>query len=138
MSCFLNTSSSQISIWCFILPNIYDSDSIHQISTGETYFLVQFFLKSISEDPFEKYPVLQSSLLSQDLGQLVVVKPEDVESHFAGLSFEWHGANCLAVISLSQVFIVVFLPCLDTYLSYRNINFQSDFSLFSQVKFWTL
>ena len=81
-------------------------DTILQISTEETYFVVRFFLKSILEDPFENYPVLQSSLWSQDLGQLVIVKPQDVESHFAGLSFEWHGANCLAVMSLSRVFML--------------------------------
>ena len=80
-------------------------DSILQISTNETYFVVRFFLKTMSEDPFQQHPVLQTSLWSQNLGQLVIVKPQDVESHFACLSFEWHGANCQAVISLSRVFI---------------------------------
>ncbi|KAF8801630.1 hypothetical protein BYT27DRAFT_7173847 [Phlegmacium glaucopus] len=77
-------------------------ESILQVPTGETYFVVRFYLKTMSEDPFEKYPLLQSSLWSQDLGQLVIVKPQDVESHFAGLSFVWLGAECLAVVSLSR------------------------------------
>lgn len=80
-------------------------ESILQISTGETYFAVRFFLKTMSEDPFQKYPLLQSSLWSQDVGQLVIIKPQDVESHFAGLLFSWRGADCLAVISLSRVII---------------------------------
>ena len=85
------------------LPSIpAQIDSILQIPT-ETYFFVQFFLKTMLEDPFQQYPVLQMSLWSQDLGQLVVVKPQDVESHFTCLSFEWQGAKCQAVISLSWV-----------------------------------
>ena len=102
-----------------LLPSIpAQIDSILQISTEETYFVVRFFLKSMLEDPFEKYPVLQSSVWSQELGQLVIVKPQDVESHFAGLSFKWHGASCLAVMSLSQVFFLVSYPELTlTYLT---------------------
>lgn len=80
-------------------------ESIIQVSTGETYFVVRFFLKTISEDPFQKYPLLQSSLWSQQVGQLVIIKPQDVESHFAGLSFTWQNADCLAVVSLSRVSI---------------------------------
>ena len=76
----------------------------------------------MSEDPFDKYPVLQSSLWSQDLGQLVVIKPQDVESHFAGLSFTWDDAGCLAVVSLSWVTAICSeLESLLT-LSHRNIN----------------
>jgi len=97
-------------------------DSILQVSSGEIYFVVQFFLKTMSEDPFDKYPVLQSSLWSQDLGQLVVIKPQDVESHFTGLSFTWDDAGCLAVVSLSRVTAICLeLESLLT-LSHRNIN----------------
>lgn len=80
-------------------------DSILQISAKEIYFVVRFFLRTTLEDPFERYPVLQMSLWSQDLGQLVIVKPQDVESHFASLSFEWQGANCRVVVSLLRVFL---------------------------------
>ena len=45
------------------------------------------------------------SFRSQNLGQLVIVNPQDIESHFACLSFEWQGAKCQAVMSLSQVFV---------------------------------
>ena len=48
------------------------------------------------------------SLWSQNIGQLVIMKPQDVESHFACLSFEWQGAECQVVISLSQAFILFF------------------------------
>jgi hypothetical protein len=91
------------------LPSIpAQIDSILQISTKETYFVVRFFLKTILEDPFQQYPVLQMSLWSRNLGQPVIIAPQDVESHFACLSIEWQGAECQAVISLSRVFIPLF------------------------------
>ena len=98
--------------------------TILQVSSGEIYFLVQFFLKTMAEDPFEKYPVLQSSLWSQDLGQLVVIKPQDVDSHFAGLSLTWCGARCLAVISLSRVTTICSELESSLIPSYRNINYR--------------
>lgn len=91
------------------LPSIpAQIDSILQITTKETFFVIRFFLKTMLEDPFQRYPALQMSLWSQNLGQLVIVKPQDVESHFACLSFEWQGAKCQVVISLSRVFILSF------------------------------
>ena len=90
----------------------------------DLYFIVQFFLKTMAEDPFEKYPVLQSLLWSQDLGQLVVIKPQDVNSHFAGLSLMWCGARCLAVISLSRVTTICSELKSSLIPSYRNINYH--------------
>jgi hypothetical protein len=91
------------------LPSIpAQIDSILQIPPKETYFVVRFFLKTMLDDPFQQHPVLQMSLWSQNLGQPVIVKPQDVESHFACLSFEWQAAKCQAVISLSRVFIPLF------------------------------
>jgi len=98
--------------------------TILQVSSGEIYFIVQFFLKTMAEDPFDKYPVLQSLLWSQDLGQLVVINPQDVESHFAGLSLMWCGALCLAVISLSRVTTICSELESPLTLSYRNINYR--------------
>ena len=83
----------------FVLAQI---ESIIQISSTETLFIVKYFLKTMSSDPFEKYPTLHASLWSQNLGQLVAVKPEDVESHFACLPIVWDGNECIAVISLSR------------------------------------
>ena len=77
-------------------------ESIIQISSTEILFIVKFFLKTTSSDPFEKYPTLQTSLWSRNLGQLVAVKPEDVESHFACLPIIWDGNECVASISLSR------------------------------------
>ena len=86
------------------LPSIpAQIDSILQVPMNKTYFVVRFFLKKLLEDPFQQYPVLQMSLWSQNFGQLVIVKPQDIESHFTCLSFEWQGAKCQAVISLSRV-----------------------------------
>ena len=83
-------------------------DSILQIPGKGTYFVVQFFLKTMLDDPFQQHPVLQASLWSQNIGQLVIVKPQDIESHFVCLSFEWQGAKCQAVMSLSQVLFPIF------------------------------
>jgi hypothetical protein len=86
------------------LPSIpAQIDSILQMPSQEIYFVVRFFLRTMLDDPFRQHPVLQTSLWSQNLGQLVIVKPQDVESHFASLFFEWQGAECQAVISLSRV-----------------------------------
>ena len=79
-------------------------DSILQIPEKGTYFVVQFFLKTMLDDPFQQHPVLQVSLWSQNLGQLVIVNPQDIESHFACLSFEWQGAKCQAVSGIIPYF----------------------------------
>jgi hypothetical protein len=105
------------------LPSIpAQIDSILQIPTKGTFFVVRFFLKTMLEDPFQQHPVLQMSLWSQNLGQLVIVTPQDVESHFACLSFEWQGANCQGVISLSRVFNPLFSRRIDAYMPHRNIK----------------
>ena len=83
-------------------------DSILQIPGKETYFVVLFFLKTMLNNPFQQHPVLQVSLWSQNLGQLVIVKPQDIESHFTCLSFKWQGAKCQAVMSLSWVLFSIF------------------------------
>jgi len=79
-------------------------ESILQTPSNDIFFVTQYFLKPASDDPFENYPVLQSSIWSQDLGQLAIVNPQDVESHFACLSFKWNSIDSLAVVSLSRVF----------------------------------
>ena len=66
------------------LPSIpVQIDSILQVPTNKTYFVIQFFLKTLLEKPFQQYPVVHMSLWFQNLGQLVIVKPQDLESHFA-------------------------------------------------------
>ena len=79
-------------------------EDIIRTSSNEVLFVVQHFLKTTSNDPFQRYPVLQASLWSDRLGRTAIVKPQDVVCHFACLSLEWGDANCLAVISLSRVF----------------------------------
>jgi hypothetical protein len=79
-------------------------ESMLQTPSNDTFFVARYFLKPLSNDPFKKYPLLQSSLWSQELGQLVIVNPKDVESHFACLAFKWNGTDSFAVVSLSRVF----------------------------------
>ena len=96
--------NSFVLVCCSSLPSIpAQIDSILQIPTKEIYFVIWLFLKTTLENQFQQHPVLQMSLWSQNLGQLVNVKPKDVESHFTCLPFEWQGVKCQAVISLSWV-----------------------------------
>ena len=108
-------------------------ESMLQTPSNDIFFVTQYFLKPMSDNPFEKYPVLQSSLWSQDLGQLVIVKPQDVESHFACLTFEWRGADSVAVVSLSRVF-PQFHTCPNQCLPFRrNANCCGSSPSFSPV-----
>ena len=89
------------------LPAIIEG--IIQISTTEILFAVRHLLRTTSTDPFIIYRELQASLWSHHTGQVVIIKPEDVDCHFASLPMEWEGANCVAVISLSRVSVLFFL-----------------------------
>jgi len=79
--------------------------------------VVSLFSQNLSDDPFDKYPVLQSSPLVSRSCQLVVHKAQDVESHFACLAFEWRGTDSLAIVSLSTVFSFHLANQLIAYLS---------------------
>lgn len=101
------------------LPAIIEG--IIQISTTDILFAVRHLLRTTSADPFIIHRELQASLWSHHTGQVVIIKPEDVECHFASLPMEWEGANCVAVISLSRVSVLLFLyqmtvnQCLQEY-----------------------
>ena len=101
-------------------------ESILQTPANDSFFVTQYFLKPTScDDPFEKYPVLQSSLWSQDLGQLAIVEPQDVESHFACLAFQVkrNGTESLAVVSLSWVFLIFIFVQINAHSFRRNAKF---------------
>ena len=120
--------NSFILVHCPSLPSIpAQIESMLQTPSNDTFFVAWYVLKPISDDPFEKYPILQSSLWSQDLGQVIIVKPQDVECHFACLAFEWYGTDSVAVVSLSQVF-PHFHICLNQYLPLfcRNASYYSS------------
>ncbi len=89
------------------LPAIIEG--IIQISTTDTLFAVRHLLRTTSTDPFIIYRELQASLWSHHTGQVVIIKPEDIDCHFASLPMEWEGADCVAVISLSRVSVLSFL-----------------------------
>jgi hypothetical protein len=108
-------------------------ESMLQTPSNDTFFVIRYFLKRMSCNPFEEYPVLQSSLWSQELGQLVIVKPQDVESHFACLAFKWNGTDSLAVISLSRVFPLFTFVQIYAYLSRRNANYYGSRLSFIQL-----
>ncbi|PPQ87388.1 hypothetical protein CVT25_008292 [Psilocybe cyanescens] len=100
-------------------------ESVIQTSSTEILFVVKYFLKTMARDPFKKYPALQASLWSQNLGQLAIVKPQDVETHFACLQLIWDDSWCIVVVSLSRVFIYLNTVQHVTYLRYKNINWNN-------------
>ena len=89
---------------------IYDRISGHQVpaqledifrlSSDEVYFTVRKYLQQATSDPFTAYPALQTSIWQTTLGCVTIVQSDDVLGHFSSLSFQWNGANSVAVISL--------------------------------------
>jgi hypothetical protein len=77
-------------------------EDITQVS-DEVIFAVRFYRKPAVHDPFKQYPFLHISLWQPDLGQLAIVKPADVISHFASMPFSRDGDGHIAIISLSRV-----------------------------------
>jgi hypothetical protein len=77
-------------------------ETMIQTSNKEILYVGRFFLRSESghDDVFAKYPVLKITTWSKNCGQLVVIHPKDVESHFASLAID---SNCIAAVSLSRV-----------------------------------
>jgi len=78
-------------------------EEIIQTSPIDVLFAVRFYKKRVARDPFPQYPVLRSSMWHLDLGQLVIVRPKDIECHFASLVVNWDGLECVAVVSLARV-----------------------------------
>ena len=80
-------------------------ENIIQISKNEILYVIQYFLQSGSGDVFAKYPDLKITTWSKNCGQLVVVPPRDVDSHFACLAID---SDHIAVVSLSRVSLLIF------------------------------
>ena len=78
-------------------------ETMIQTSKKEILYVVRFFLRLESGDVFAKYPVLKITTWSKNWGQLVVIHPKDVESHFACLAID---SNCIAAVSLSRVSLI--------------------------------
>jgi|SRR6188768_3062450 len=78
-------------------------EEIIQTSSKDVLFAVRYYKKRVASDPFPQYPVLRSSMWLLDLGQLVIVRPKDIECHFASLAINRDGLACVAVISLARV-----------------------------------
>ena len=89
---------------------LYDRISGHQVpaqlediihlSSDEVYFTVRKYLRQATSDPFTAYPALQTTIWQTALGSVTIVQSDDILGHFAGLPFQWNGANSIAVISL--------------------------------------
>jgi len=78
-------------------------EDIIQTSPDQVLFAVRYYRTPILNNPFKRYPVLQTSLWEAELGKLACVDSKDVECHFASAYFDWKGKQCQAVISLSRV-----------------------------------
>lgn len=80
-------------------------ETMIQISKNEILYVVRHFLRSESGDVFAKYPALKITIWSKNCGQLVIVHPRDVESHFACLAID---SDHIAAVSLSRVSLLNF------------------------------
>ena len=78
-------------------------EDIIQTSPDQVLFAVRYYRTPIFDDPFKRYPVLQTSLWEAELGKLTCVDSKNVECHFASTTFDWMGKHCRAIISLSRV-----------------------------------
>jgi hypothetical protein len=111
---------------------------ILQTSSKEVLYAVRHFHKASLCDPFAKYPFLHISVWSLDLGNTVIIRPEQVLCHFAStmISFGDTNKKYLAVASLFRVSEVV--PCslriIDIYSICRTIKrsvlFKSAFIIY--------
>ena len=79
-------------------------ETMIQTSKNEILYVVRCFLRSESGDVFAKYPTLNITTWSKNCGQLVVVDPRDIESHFSCLAID---SDNIAVVSLSRVSLLI-------------------------------
>ena len=78
-------------------------EDIVRTSDDQIFVAVRYFHPTNVNDPFKAYPALRISLWDSNLGQLVIVRAEDICGHFASISLLWEGCRCNVVVSLSRV-----------------------------------
>ena len=113
--------NSLILVRCPSLPsNPAWIESILQTPSNGIFFVTWYFLRLMCDNPFKKYPVLQSSLWSQDLGQLVIVKPH-LTLHV------WHlngmALTLLPLYPYLRYFLIFMFVQINIYLFCRNANY---------------
>ncbi len=78
-------------------------EDIVRTSDDQIFVAVRYFHPTDVNDPFKAYPALRISLWDSTLGQLVIVRADDICGHFASISLLWEGCRCNVVVSLSRV-----------------------------------
>ena len=78
-------------------------EDIIRTSDDQTFVAVRYFRPTAVNDPFEAYPALRISLWDSKLGQLTVIRAEDICGHFASIPLFWEKSYCTVVVSLSRV-----------------------------------
>ena len=94
---------------------------ILEISSKEILYVIRHHrrVEGLISDPFAKYPFLHISLWSITLGNYIIIRPEEVASHFASIPCSMNGENdSLAVVSLYRVSVTaIIMLFLFTYTS---------------------
>jgi len=78
-------------------------EDIIRTPDDQTFVAVRYFRPTAVNDPFKAYPALRISLWDSKLGQLTVVRAEDICGHFASIPLFWEKGYCTVVVSLSRV-----------------------------------
>jgi hypothetical protein len=78
-------------------------EDIVRTANDQIFIAVRYLCATAVNDPFRAYPDLQISLWDSKLGQLVIVRPEDICGHFASLPLFWENCHCNIIVSLSRV-----------------------------------
>jgi len=78
-------------------------EDIIRTPDDQIFIGVRFFCATAANDPFKTYPALRISLWDSKLGQLVIIRPEDICGHFASVPLLWEKCHCNVVVSLSRV-----------------------------------
>lgn len=88
----------------------------------QTFIAVRRHMSSqATYDPFSQFPILRTRLWSAQLGDLEIIRPEQISSHFACLSMSDNRKN-IAVLSLSRVSLAIHLYWFVMLIMLRNFH----------------
>lgn len=85
------------------------------LESVKTLIAIRRHQPSRLHDPFSRFPILRARLCRVQLGELEVIQPDQVFSHFACLPLKGEFEGHIVAASLSRVSFVICLP-LSTYM----------------------
>ena len=90
-------------------------------------------------DPYGRYPLLRAKLWSTQLESTVdVLKPTEIDSHFAKCVIQWEGQEVAVVVSLARVRLDRFLNSKADKEPFRACEFRTVFESNQVPHFWNV